>query len=821
MIRFHKFALIWLLGILPLMGYGQSYDSLRMAQLPKLSLPQHLKSSSLPYQVDNSQTSHFPPIIFQYGYSCHQAASVGYVLTYELNALRGLDASHTANRYPPFFTWTMMNKGDIDFGVSYFESFDLIKSVGCPTWADWGSLYNATRWMSGYYSYYRSMFNRIDGVFTIDVSTQEGLQTLKHWLFNHLGEHEPGGLALFQLATKDLQFLPLPEGTEEAGKVLIPEFGYAVGHAMTFVGYNDSVRYDFNGDGQYTNHLDITGDGQDDMTDWEIGALICANTYGLEWGTEGKAFVPYRILPLHPNDGGIWMKSVFVARPTADYTPLLTLRAKLEYEKRKNLWITAGVAQDTTSDQPEFILDQPIFRYQGGALPMQGEGTSHPNTIELGIDATPLLAYVKPNQAARFFLVLNELDPESIQDGMVHEYSFGAYFDNELFHWGSESDVPIDQPEMFLSTVLSPGHDNIHVTNSELPGAVKNQIYQHQLSAAGGHPPYNWSQLYNRFNEELFEAEFPEIDDSLLLTNYDGREKIKINLPFNFPYREKSYNQVEIHKNGGLVFEPAQIWVPYVRDLREELGMQTALFPFFSTEIVYLEDHHGVYYGVQEGFVQVTWEAVVYGESNTLQLKFAARLFSDGQIEFWYDEIHNRAYEPWSVALTGGEQKRSLFPVSNATGLHQGKHLRFSPLDLPEALEISSSGLLSCIPEEADKTWKIPVIIKDKQGLYKFDTVHLSTAAASDDLVSIDESTLTLYPNPATEAINIQVSAHQEGKLMLRLMDLSGRVILQKETTIQQGNNQLTIPLPDGIPAGIYVLQTRGIVDSHHRIYCH
>ena len=48
---------------------------------------------------------------------------------------------------------------------------------------------------------------------------------------------------------------------------------------MTIVGYDDAVKLDFNGDGQFTNDIDINGDFIVDMNDWEIGALIVVNSW--------------------------------------------------------------------------------------------------------------------------------------------------------------------------------------------------------------------------------------------------------------------------------------------------------------------------------------------------------------------------------------------------------------------------------------------------------------------------------------------------------------------------------------------------------------
>ena len=84
---------------------------------------------------------------------------------------------------------------------------------------------------------------------------------------------------------------------------------------MTIVGWNDSIRFDYNNDGQFTNNIDITGDGVIDMKDWEIGGLRFANTYGNAnnlWGNNSFAYMMYATLARNYGDGGIWNNSVHI-----------------------------------------------------------------------------------------------------------------------------------------------------------------------------------------------------------------------------------------------------------------------------------------------------------------------------------------------------------------------------------------------------------------------------------------------------------------------------------------------------------------------------
>jgi C1A family cysteine protease len=89
---------------------------------------------------------------------------------------------------------------------------------------------------------------------------------------------------------------------------VIIQWGNSPNHAMTIVGYNDSIRWDYNNDGQYTNHIDINLDGVVDLKDWEIGGFKMANTYGSisGWGDEGFSYMTYKSVADGFQQGGIW-----------------------------------------------------------------------------------------------------------------------------------------------------------------------------------------------------------------------------------------------------------------------------------------------------------------------------------------------------------------------------------------------------------------------------------------------------------------------------------------------------------------------------------
>lgn len=260
----------------------------KLDAIPEMTLSAISSTIELPPVVDNSQNMFMRPIFLQSQNSCSQASGVGYVFTYEINSKRNLPSNTPLceeNWYPSHYTWNFLN-GGTNSGSWYYEGWDIIMENGCPNFPTWGGMAgDLKRWMNGYENYYSGMHNKVDSYWYINVGTSAGLETFKHWIHNHNTASEVGGLGCFSIYMSGVFYDVLPPESAEAGKMIIADWNYSTGgyHAMTFVGFNDDIKYDINGDGLFTNHLDINGDGIVNMQDWEIGALKVANSWGLSW----------------------------------------------------------------------------------------------------------------------------------------------------------------------------------------------------------------------------------------------------------------------------------------------------------------------------------------------------------------------------------------------------------------------------------------------------------------------------------------------------------------------------------------------------------
>ncbi|MEZ5199517.1 MAG: hypothetical protein R2764_24975 [Bacteroidales bacterium] len=381
----------------------EDYDFLN--NLPKLSVPKNQTGKDLPVAVDNSTQPYFRPIFSQEGGSCGQASGIGYTFTYEIDWERGISANTPENQYPTHYTWNFLN-GGTGGGSWYFDGWTIIQANGCPNITDWGGHYafgGQSRWMSGYDQYYNGMHNKVYEIFAINVGTPEGLEAFKSWVYDHMNGSEVGGIACFAAGVSNtFAMSSLPSGTPEAGKAVVIRWDESVNHAMTFVGYNDEIRYDFNNDGQYTNDIDINGDNVVDMKDWEIGGVKLANSWGTSFGTQGFAYTMYKNLAESLDQGGIWSNTIHVISTKEENTPTLTIKANVKHDSRNKVKIIAGVSSDLNSDKPENIISFPCFAYQGGDFYMQGGWNNADQYIEVGLDVTPLLSFVNSGEEAKF-----------------------------------------------------------------------------------------------------------------------------------------------------------------------------------------------------------------------------------------------------------------------------------------------------------------------------------------------------------------------------------------------------------------------------------
>ena len=627
-------------------------DEIMLKNLPVKTIPADYATRSLPAVVDNSQSIYMRPAFNQDHYACGQASLIGYNFTYEMARERNVSASNTSNQYPTHFAWNFMNGGNGYYGVSYLHSAQILKFCGTPSVATYGGMAAGgyERWMSGYGSYLGAMENRITSISQIPVGTEEELLTLKYWLYDHHEGSEFGGLASFYA-----QYLTvsqtLPAGTPEGGKYVITSFGGSPNHAMTIVGYNDEIRWDYNNDGQYTNDIDINNDGVVNMKDWEIGGFKMVQSYGgvPNWGNQGYAYMMYKTVADKLGQGGIWNHCVHVLDVKETYEPQLTAKILLKHDRRAAVKVIVGVSSSINADAPEFILDSPIVDFQGGDNYMQGGETEADKTIEYGLDLSPLLTDIQLGQQMKFFMQVVEIDPWYLGNGEIISFSIIDYTNgtNEVVSPQSNVNI-IDNDTTTVSLLYTLNFNKVEIETEVLPEAIDNEPYSFQLTASGGTTPYFWD--FDKSYEETIDSEgFNEIDAMQLYPSNNSSGIVTQQLAFDFPFYDSVYSSVTLHVDGYLMFDEQLYPHPYFKDDNVLFKSSRNISPFMTQyQHIYTGYGCGLWYEGDESSATFRWKTMITDDYDS-ELNYSVTLFPDGHIKFNYGEMSG--FEELNMAI--------------------------------------------------------------------------------------------------------------------------------------------------------------------------
>lgn len=397
-----------------------------------------------PTHVNNAELKFFPPVFNQDGGSCGSASRIRYMFTYELNAFRNLNGTLDTNNYPTHFVWLLT------YGNSGKDEF--VQHVGVPSAATYGGRTYSTLfgnqdtennyfgWMTGYDKWFEAMHNRMlrPSNFPVSVATEEGREAVKNWIWNHNGDNEfyGGGICGIGVASGgEWKRIPQTAANDAAGvtgKYFVNKWGTRVDHALTIVGYDDRIEFDLNGNGIY-------GEKSAD----EVGAWIIVNSWG-EWCNKGFIYCPYAYAGAWFKEDGTfgdswWSPEIYQVRK--NYRPLRTIKLRMDYSRRSEMCLSAGVSSDLNATAPERTVTFEHFKYAGdGAygntnpapeVPMLGkwaDGKMHTEPMEFGYDLTDLSAGFDKNMPLKYFFIVETrswgLGSGHIYDASIIDYEY-------------------------------------------------------------------------------------------------------------------------------------------------------------------------------------------------------------------------------------------------------------------------------------------------------------------------------------------------------------------------------------------------------------
>ncbi len=94
------------------------------------------------------------------------------------------------------------------------------------------------------------------------------------------------------------------------------------------------------------------------------------------------------------------------------------------------------------------------------------------------------------------------------------------------------------------------------------------------------------------------------------------------------------------------------------------------------------------------------------------------------------------------------------------------------------------------------------------KGFYRLRTVDLDSREQFSNVISLtrvsnDFGVIAAYPNPATDALNVQFNVVEEGSVTANVTDMMGRLVVQQQMETAKGQNSLTLQLGT-VAAGTY-----------------
>jgi hypothetical protein len=666
-------------------------DKKQINLLPKLHLTQNLRAFALPLFVNNSQQIYFPWPFYQIGLECGQSTSITQIFSYETCLKRGWTDINYNNdhRFPSHFVWNFCNDG-INDGVLFLESWHVVKSAGTPNITDWGgNPYGGqhSRWITGYDKYYRAMHNRISEVCAIPTDTEEGILTLKHWIHNHLEGKSVGGLANFN-ATFKFPDAQIPLGFPGAGKTIITTFTNEPNHAYTLIGYNDTIGWDYNGDHQLTNHIDINNDGKVDIRDWEKGCFIITHTSGPDWGDFGETYLPYRIMATDYHQNGIWGTTAFVVLVKEEVKPQLTLKSSITHTKRNGLKISVGVALDTNASVPTYTYEPFIFQNQGGALFMQGGTTEADKTLEFGLDLSPLLNFIEPNTPVKFFYSVNETDPDGSGIGTINQFS--------MIDYTAETPIEIESGTINKTIVnnATTTQTIIHAVNFSKPIIIDstltcsmNEPILMNLQAVGGVPNYRW-EFSKTYQVNQIQHNYPTGGTNIALSDIDNGFAV-IDLPFRFTYFNEDFFKLVLFSNGYIAFAQQDNY-PFMSNDLTKMQTTRMIAPFLADLKI-----NSAKKIIENDQISIHVKAKISSQENS-EISFCVSIDRAGNITFKYGNMkYNNT--PFYAGISNGNLDQLVWaPINGKKDIDlRNTSWKFTPPKHIDNLHISQNGVLS------------------------------------------------------------------------------------------------------------------------------
>jgi hypothetical protein len=476
------------------------------------------------------------------------------------------------------------------------------------------------------------------------------------------------------------------------------------------------------------------------MRDWEIGGFKMANTFGSisGWGDNGFSYMMYKSVADRFQQGGIWDNRVAIVDVKENHVPKIAAKVHLNHSCRNKIKVSVGVSTNMQATEPDFVLDYPIFDFQGGCMPMQG--SSGVEGLEFGLDMNALLMHLEPGQPARYFLLVYEKDLLGQYDGAVNSFSLMDYTYIPTEIQCLESNVPFTNNGVTMLTIDAEiNFDAVAIEEESLPVLVLYEPYETQLSASGGEAPYYWS-LTHEYQQSSDLITYPVLlDEVQLIPSNNNNGTVGVDLPFSFPFYGESFDKVYMSVDGFLRFEAGLSPWPYYIDGRTYLKQNKLIAPVFSNPFyVAPANGDGLWVDSKPDSISFRWRVSVSGQSGLTTVEMMATLFTDGEIKFNYGDHLAASYinRYGGISAGNGENFIDLNPVGTFIPLPDRRYTLINTQN-NIGVELSEQGLLSLYMEEYQPELNIKVQAMDQNNVRSQELLAFALEGVRMDVIPI------------------------------------------------------------------------------------